>query len=115
MKEIENFTIHEESTILEAVQLIERNESRAIITLSEGGKVVGVFTEGDLLRAIMKGVDLRAPLSQVQTVSFRSIRDDDFESAIPLFKEGITLVPVLDDDFRLVNVYTIDEFLKSLH
>ncbi len=91
----------------EAIASIQRNESRCVVVIAKGDKVVGVFSEGDVLRAILAGVDVHTPLRTLLRPSFRYLRSADLAAARKLLITGITLIPVIDDEFRLQDVLTL--------
>ena len=78
-------------------------------------KVLGVFSDGDVLAAILSGVDLHTPLRNLVTGQFLSLKQRDLKHAFDLFREkGITLLPVVDDDYILQDVVTLHDVLECL-
>jgi CBS domain-containing protein len=115
MKDIKKYCVNEMAAIKEAVSIIQNNLSRCVIVLNDNKKVVGVFSEGDVLRAIMQDIDLHTPLKKILSPTFLYLKEDDMAKAYGLVKKyGITLVPVIDDDFRLQNVITIYDVMEHL-
>ena len=59
--------------------LIEVTEKKLGVTLvSDGKKVVGIFTDGDLRRCLNDDVDLnKTPIKDVMTTNFKSIKCND--------------------------------------
>jgi len=113
MSRLHDFAIRDSATMKEAIELIQRNNSRCVIVIGVEGKVVGVFSEGDVLRAILKGVDVHAPLRALIKPSFRYLKERDIAAARKLIVAGITLVPIIDPDFRLVDVLTLSDVLAA--
>jgi CBS domain-containing protein len=97
----------------EAIVTIQRNDSRCVVVVGNSNKVVGVFSEGDVLRAILAGNDIHVPLKRLIRPSFRYLRSRDLIAARKLFVNGITLVPIIDDDFRLREVLTLPDVFKD--
>lgn len=114
MNRFADFTITRRATLLDAVARIERNHSRAVI-VTEGEKVIGVVGEGDILRALLNGVDIHAQLDDFVQHNFKYLHAPDPEECIELFKRhGITMVPVVDREFRLTGVLTLGQVLEGI-
>jgi len=115
MKSINEFLVHEKQPIKDAVKVIQGNLSRCAVVVNDARKVVGVFSEGDVLRAILNEVDLYVPVKKVVKPSFLSIESRDLKKAFALMKKhGISLVPVINDAYELTGVITLLEILEKL-
>ncbi len=109
MPKLRDFWIHDSATMEDAIEMIQRNNSRCVVVVGSKQKVVGVFSEGDVLRAILAGTDVHTPLRSLIKPSFRYLRRRDIGDARELFLDGITLVPILDQDFLLIDVLTLKD------
>ena len=111
---ISEYTVPDSATLLDAVNVIAYNQSRCAITVS-GVKVTGIISEGDIMRGLLKGADIHAPLAGFTNPSFKFIRSRDLDAALDLFREhGISLVPVLDLDFSLLSVVLLSDVLDKV-
>lgn len=74
-----------------------------LFAVDSGGRVTGTLTDGDIRRAIIRGVGLDEPVSEAAMRDFRYVTGDavDVDVLRRCRDAGITLVPVLDDDRRL--------------
>jgi len=81
-----------------------------------GGRVLGIFTDGDLRRLIEKGVDLR-PMraADVMHPSPRTIPDTALaaEAATLMEQHRITSVLVVDGEGRLVGAINSNDLLRA--
>ena len=108
-----DYVVAHGATLLDAAEVIEHSHSRSAVVV-EGEKVVGIISEGDILRALLKGVGVHAPLADFVNYSFKYLDSPDLERAVDLFKEfGIALIPILDKDFKLIDVMTLHDTLNS--
>lgn len=108
-----DYVVMLDATLLDAAEVIEHTRSRSAVVVKET-KVVGVISEGDILRALLKGVRVHAPLADFVNHSFKYLDSPDLKKAIELFKEfGIALIPILDKDFQLIGVMTLHDTLNS--
>ena len=113
MNNLDDFSIRDSATMRDAIALIQKNNCRCVIVLSVERKAIGAFSEGDVLRAILSGVDIHTPLKTLIKPSFRYLHTRDVAAARKLILNGITLVPVLDADFRLTDVLTLRDVFKD--
>ena len=79
-------------------------------------KLLGIFTDGDLRRALDRDVDLRAtPIDSVMTKEPRTIRDGAMAAeAMQLMREhSITQLVVVDDGKRVVGALNMHDLLRA--
>lgn len=115
MESLTPFTMKENGTLIEAVKKIDQNRSRAVIVLS-GEKVIGIISEGDIMRALLKGANLHAPISSFMVYSFKFLKEREMNLAYQMVKKHLfTLVPVVDQDLKLVDVITLRDVLEHLN
>lgn len=112
-RSLENFLVRELATVKDAIELIQKNESRCVIVVNGQRKAIGVFSEGDVLRAILDGVDMHAPLRTLIKPSFRYLHSRDILAARRLFLRGITLLPILDHEFVVQDVLTLNDVFQN--
>jgi arabinose-5-phosphate isomerase len=106
-----------EASVSEA--LVEMSRKRLGLTAVAGadGRLLGVFTDGDLRRALDDAqVDLRAtPISHVMTRAPRTIRSDVLavEAAHVMEQHKINGLLVVDGDDRVVGALNIHDLLRA--
>jgi len=80
------------------------------------GKVVGIFTDGDLRRLIETGADLRAMRAgEVMSASPKLVRDDALavEAADLMERHRVTGLLVVDGDGRLVGAINSNDLMRA--
>jgi CBS domain-containing protein len=112
-RHLRQFTVHQQSTMEDAIALIQTNDSRCVVVVRDDEKVVGVFSEGDVLRALLGGADIRTPLSKLTKPSFRYLKTRDLAAARKLLLSGFPLIPIIDDDFYLHDVVVLADAFKD--
>ena len=101
------------ASLLEASKTILLSKSRCIIII-DNEKVLGVFSEGDLLRAILKGIDLYSPVKPLVNINFHYLHGLDYEKAWSIFKStGITLLPIITKSFDLIDTITLQDMMNN--
>lgn len=104
-KRKEKYLVYSDVKLREALALIEDNGHHTLIVLSHSGSVVGTLTDGDVRRRLLEGRLLEIPVTDVMKTDFVALRPDNTEQAKELFKkEGIFLIPVVDENARLIDV-----------
>lgn len=114
-KHLEKYCISESETVISAIERIEQNDMRSVFVIQEDGRVVGVVSQGDILRAIIMGSNLYIQVNKIMTTSFTYLRKKDIKQAIKLFKTHyFSLIPVLTDDFKLKDVILFTDLINIL-
>jgi sialic acid synthase SpsE/sugar phosphate isomerase/epimerase len=96
-----------EETILVALNKMNQNKIPFIFTVTEQGLLHGSMTGGDLRRWLTSTpqIDLTTPVSHIANRAVKSARIDAApETVQALFSEAITVVPLVDEQHRLVAV-----------
>jgi CBS domain-containing protein len=93
-----------------------RAEGHGSALVCSEGRLVGIFTERDLLRVIANGRDLTMPLGEVMTSEPRTVTTETtlFEATNLMDEGGYRRLPVVDGDGRavgIVDVKTVTHFL----
>ena len=95
------------ATLLEALQRLNclPGTAMTLFAVDEGRKVVGSLTDGDIRRALISGASLSDSVVSACHKSFRRVDAGAIDPAdLRRFRnEGISLVPVLDAEGRLVD------------
>ncbi len=116
-RNISDFIITNGATLLEAAKVIESNASRTVLVVDdyESKKVLGVLSEGDILRALIKGADVHSSINGYVRSGFSYLQKADMKKAMELFSErGFALLPVVDADMRLKSVITLLDCLREV-
>ena len=92
-KDLEKFKIYKNQSIKDAIRLIRLNECRCIFVFEENDLIIGSFSEGDILSALLKGINLNAPIEKFCNYSFSFLNDYDVVKAKNLFKKRNTTYP----------------------
>lgn len=107
MKNLIEFTIEYNDTILNALKKINSNQKGFLVVIKDGC-VSGTLTDGDIRRGMLKGETLDSTVENSYIKGSTLLKSDEpFEKAIDIFKEGrISFIPVIGTDGELINVVT---------
>lgn len=101
-------------TVQEVLMEITRARSGAVTIVDEQGKLLGIFTDGDLRRHLSQGLDIKTTsIKTWMTPHPVTIRPEQLAvEAIPLLKEKqIDELPVVDNHGRPVGMLDIQDLL----
>lgn len=92
----------------ETLNIIDSNDKGFAIIVNDNDSVVGVVTDGDIRRAILRGYQLDDGIKKAMQKKFKFVRiDKEIKEAIEIFKDiSIDFLPILDEEDKLVNVIT---------
>lgn len=92
------YLINDNASIREALMKVEKNHYGMIFTQTNSGKVVGLATDGDIRRALIKGAKLDDSIAKCVNREFISATTDyPRERLIKRLDSHIRFVPILDE------------------
>lgn len=113
--ELNRYCVGEKYTIKEVLEQFESNNDRVAIVTNESNKVIGVVSQGDILRALSAGRSLYTTVNQIIQNAFLHLYEKNIEKAYPIFKKKkISLLPVIDQNNELTDVITINDIYEYL-
>mgnify|MGYP001417531934 CR=1 FL=1 len=107
--------LNENSSIKDALLCIKNNGSRHVFITSENNKVIGIISEGDVISALLKGSDLSSRLFELINNSFIYLSESDKSDKskiIRILNQGILIIPVLNDEMKLIDVINYLDYLE---
>ncbi len=114
---MKNYIIQENSSIRSALTQLNNLHSVAmtLFVIDDNGYMVGTLTDGDIRRALISGLKLESSVAGAMHRSFSYISDrKDIRSLKELRTRNISLVPLLDDKKRLLNIIDLTKLKTSL-
>jgi arabinose-5-phosphate isomerase len=113
-----NPTVRSDTSLRDTAAVMTRTEGRpgAASVLDAQGKLIGIFTDGDLRRLVQRGeVDFSRPVSHVMGKSPRTVRPDDLAiSAAEMLRDTqVDQLPVVDGDGRPVGLLDVQDLLAA--
>ena len=111
------------ATVREAFQLLKMHKTGSLL-VSEGEKLVGIFTERDALKLMASGADLDGPISDRMTSNPTTICPETTvaEAIQQMVTGGYRRLPTVDAEGRLVGIvkvsgiidYMVDHFPETV-
>ncbi len=90
-------------------QLNELGEDLTLFVLNENGILLGTITDGDIRRGLLNSLTLSDPVEKVMFSNFRFAKrgGDELEKVEALKELGIKLLPLLDDDGKILKLLNL--------
>ena len=114
MKDIQNIKLPINSTIKEALKIIDSGAMQIALVVDKNDKLIGTITDGDIRRALLKGMDLNSPIEHIinKTPTVAKISDIKEEILNLAFSKKLRQIPIIDDDGKILGIQEIDELVK---
>lgn len=105
---LEKITIHPESTVKEAIKKLDRGGERTLFVINKKGILIGIMTDSDIRRYILKSGDLNLPIKHCYNKNPLVLSAGfDLEYAKKLMiNESKEIIPIIDEQGRLVEYLT---------
>ncbi|HCZ01552.1 MAG: alcohol dehydrogenase [Rhodobacterales bacterium RIFCSPHIGHO2_02_FULL_62_130] len=110
---LKSLILSEFATVHDAMAAIDLGAQQIALVVDGDGRLRATVTDGDIRRALLRGVGLDAPVSQVMHSAFTAVTQDmGREAALILMQaRGLHHVPIVDTDGRLVDLAVVDDKL----
>jgi len=109
--EVQKYVINEGSSIKSALQKISQNQYGMILIESAAGEIIGIATDGDIRKALLKGVVIEDDISNCTNYEFVSAAiGTPREQLIKRLDSRIRVIPIIDKSGRLQSIISKDYF-----
>lgn len=114
MREIADYIVTPASTVRDVVQIIDRGAAQIALVTDEQKRLLGTVTDGDIRRALLRGVNLETPVEHIMHREFRSLpaTAKEEEALIMMRQEILHQIPALDDQGRVVRLFLLEDLIK---
>lgn len=111
---IENYCVREHSTIKDTMMNIDKNLTSASLVVDDNMKLLGMITDGDIRRALLKGYDLNSIISEIYFKNFKSVTSlvSKNKARKIMLEYKIRQLPVLNKEGKVVDMYFLDDIIS---
>ncbi|QDT03501.1 D-glycero-alpha-D-manno-heptose 1-phosphate guanylyltransferase [Rubripirellula lacrimiformis] len=111
---LNRLSVHQTATILDAMQAIDAGVSGIALVVNEGGKLIGLLTDGDLRRALISGHDINAPITPLLKPKFHQVSEATSRTeSLDLMKAfSIGQLPIVDDEGFPKGLHLLHEIVQ---
>ncbi len=108
--------VHVQDDLKTSIMCMTKQRLGAVCVLDEYERLAGIFTDGDLRRALERNVDLASvKIGEISTTKPRTIEEDALvSSAVNIMEQyNIMVLPVVNKDGELSGIVHMHDLLKS--
>jgi dTDP-glucose pyrophosphorylase len=104
-----------EASLRETIEVIDRAALQIALVVDEQQRLVGVVTDGDIRRALIRGLSLEHPVAEVMNKRPKVAALQDSKTQLIAIMEGHHLyqLPVVDDHGRVVRLESLQALYKQ--
>ncbi len=112
--------IFQNDSLVDALKRIctfKEPEPLVLFAVDENQQMTGTLTDGDVRRALIKGVSIDAKICEAMHRNFNYLRysvDDDVLHLREQKEKRMKLVPILDEDNRIVEIINLEKYKTKL-
>ena len=102
---------------LERINQITDNNPLVLFAIDSNSAMRGTLTDGDVRRALIKGVGVDAPIAEVMHRDFNFLRrgvNDGVEDIHHQRELKMRLVPILDEDNHICEIINLERYITKL-
>lgn len=98
----------EEATFFEVMQKINENVKGIAFIIDDARRLKGIMTDGDIRRALLGGCKLNDGIrDHINTNFVHANVHDSYEDMYKKVSSKIKIIPVVDDDFHVVDIFEL--------
>ena len=112
-KVLEELSVHPQALIREVVAVIDRGAAQ-IALVTEPDRLIGIVTDGDVRRGLLRGESLEAPVTNIMRRNFRSLPANATaaEALALMQRETLHQIPALDENGKVVHLFLLEDLIK---
>jgi dTDP-glucose pyrophosphorylase len=116
MKDWQQVAVSAETPLGEAIGRIDESGSQIALVVDEGQRLIGLLTDGDIRRAILRGEALSVPVAEVMNLN-PTVAPADIprEQILALMRRHVIHhLPLVDQNRRVVQLVTLDDLIGAV-
>jgi len=112
-----NALINPQTSLQEAIRVIDAAALQIALVSDDLGRLSGVVTDGDIRRALMRGLSLDHAVEEVMNANPKvaSINDSKTKMCAVMEAHNLIHLPILDADRKVVGLETLQGLYKQPH
>jgi dTDP-glucose pyrophosphorylase len=112
----EKLLIPADIKIIDALRRLDETADKVLFVVDEDSKLSGALTDGDIRRYLLNGRSLEDTIIEVYNRNPKFVLEKGYAPDVlrSLFlKHKISVIPVLDEDHKIINVVSWDKFFSE--
>jgi dTDP-glucose pyrophosphorylase len=109
-----SLTLPPNATIRRALEVIDTGTAQFALVTTSDNHLLGVVTDGDVRRALLRSVSLDQPVSTIMNLQPKVLHQGESrDTALAIMRTyALRHVPIIDDDGRIIGLETLSEFVS---
>lgn len=110
---LEKLSLSPRATIRDVIAVIDRGAAQ-IALVTEFGSLLGIVTDGDVRRGLLRGDSLETPVEKIMQRNYRCLLSNATQQqALALMqRENLHQIPVLNESGKVVNLFLLEDIIK---
>ena len=112
---VQQVLITSDTDLQNTIKVIEQAALQIALVVDADKRLIGIFTDGDIRRGLLNGLNLDSPVKQIMNRQFRFVQEGTKESEVLALmrRDKLNQIPVLDAQGRVVNLFLLEEPLQN--
>lgn len=107
---LSDFIVNEEQTVLEVMKVIDIN-TKGIAFVCKDNKLLGVVTDGDIRRFILRRGDLNSPIKEIANYNPKYVYNEEkIDDIAYMKKHSITALPQVDKEKHIITIHFLYDY-----
>ncbi len=109
-------TVSPSTSVRDAAKKMFERKVGSVLVVGDDGKLLGIFTERDLVKVVAEGKPLDAPVSEVMSRDLIVAKEGDSIASVAnrMLEKWIRHMPVIDDSGRPIGIVSIRDVLRYI-
>jgi len=114
MRDLVDYLVRPDASLREVIQIIDRGAAQIALVVDAKNKLLGVITDGDIRRAMLRNESLMGLAESIMFRDFRALPTTATEEEALAFMrlEKLHQIPAIDEQGRLVRLFLLEELIK---
>ena len=109
-KDLEKLVVNKKSSLKDALRSIDKNAKGLVFVINNTGRMVGILTDGDVRRWLLKSGDLNDSITKMMNENFVFAREDDsIEKIYKITRKNknkeLEYIPILNKEGKIIDYF----------
>jgi dTDP-glucose pyrophosphorylase len=116
MTDVTTATLRPDQSLYDAFRLVGASDDRLVVVVDADGRVTATVSDGDIRRAVLSGLQLDTPVSQILSGAPLVLHTADSDDTVRdvFHRSGRSAIAVVDDEQRLIGVRRLTDIAPEL-
>jgi dTDP-glucose pyrophosphorylase/CBS domain-containing protein len=114
VKDIVNYLVPPNATMREVIETIDGGGAQIALVVDTQKKLLGVITDGDVRRAVLRGKSLHSLAKDIMCREFRALSSlaSEDEALSVMRSETLHQIPAIDQSGRVIRLFLLETLIK---